>query len=279
MSVRRLFAPLVLLLLVAGKVAGQEDHDTHAQHRPAREPTESERAHVPPDPPALVLGEISNERMIELMQMEDDAPLGMARLDELEGFRTQGENGIAWDADAWYGNDYDKLWLKTEGEHIGSDTEGRAELLWDRIVGAWWSVQAGVRRDFHDGPSRTWAAIGLQGLAPYFFGVEATFYVGEGGRTAVRISGESDVLLTQRLVLQPQFELNAYGKDDHVNGIGAGLSDLELGLRLRYEVIREVAPYIGVQWERRLGETADLTRAAGADSSDVFVVAGLRAWF
>ena len=301
MSPRHALSKLAPLVFVAGAAMGQHDpahhpptdphaehrqappapsseHDAHAAHRAADEQTESERAHVPPDPPSLVLGNLSTERMIELMQMEDDAPLGMLRLDELEAFSGD-HDGLAWEAHAWYGTDYHKLWLKTEGERIESETAGRAELLWDRIVSAWWSVQIGARHDSRAGPSRTWAAVGVQGLAPQFIEIEATFYLGDEGRTAARLSAERDVLITQRLVLQPQFELEAHGKDDLANGIGAGLSDVELGLRLRYELIREVAPYVGVQWERKLGDTADFVRAAGGEASDVLFVAGLRAWF
>lgn len=302
MSARHALLTLAPLLLVAGTAAGQQDHsqhqpadphaehrqasppsqtsehDAHAQHR-SQEPTESERAHVPPDPPALVLGPMSNARMIELMQMEDDAPLGMVRIDQLEAFSSDDDDGIAWEAHAWYGGDYDKLWLKTEGERISGETTARAELLWDRIVSPWWSLQLGVRHDFHEGPSRTWAAIGMQGLAPQFMEVEATLYVGEAGRTAARLSAERDLLITQRLVLQPQAELNAYGKDDAANGIGSGLSDVKVGVRLRYELIREIAPYVGVQWKGKLGETADFSRAAGHETDELSFVAGVRAWF
>lgn len=308
----RVLARLVPLLFVASTAAAQQDHshhqpadphaehrqpstseqDEHAEHRQppasgqdehahhrAQQLTESERAHVPPDPPALVLGPMSNERMIELMQMEDDAALGMLRLDELEAFNGEHADGFAWEAHAWYGTDYQKVWLKTEGERISGETEGRAELLWDRIVSPWWSMQLGVRHDVHEGPSRSWAAIGLQGLAPQLVEIEATLYVGEEGRTAARMSVERDLLITQRLVLQPQLELEAYGKDDPENRIGSGLSSLEVGLRLRYELMREIAPYVGVQWERAFGETADLVRAAGDDASDLWFVAGVRAWF
>ncbi len=223
--------------------------------------------------------DVSNEEMIELMQMEDNAPYSMWLLDQFEWREIEDENALVWDAQAWYGTDYNKAWLKTEGERVGGAYEGRAELLWDRLLTRWWHMQAGVRHDFGDGPSRTWAAFGVQGLAPYWFEVEATAYVGEGGRTAARLSAEYELLLTQRLILQPEIEFDLYGKDDPRNGIGSGLADSEVGLRLRYEIRREFAPYIGVVWSRSYGETADLARAAGRDEDDVQFVAGLRAWF
>lgn len=242
-------------------------------------PTESELNHVPPLPPQHAMGDMSKERMVELMQMEDSAPVGMMLVDQFEWREIDDADAILWDAQAWYGNDYNKAWFKTEGERVDGEYEGRAELLWDRIVSRWWSLQAGVRHDFSEGPSRTWAAFGMQGLAPYWFEVEATVYLGEEGRTAARAAVEYDILFTQRLILQPEVELNLYGKDDPANGIGSGLSDAEVALRLRYEIRREFAPYVGVAWTRLFGDTADLASAAGHDSSDLQVVAGVRLWF
>ena len=149
----------------------------------------------------------------------------------------------------------------------------------DHVISRWLSLQAGAAQDFGEGPSRTWAAFGVQGLAPYWFEVEALMYVGEEGRTAARFSTEYEMFLTQRLVLQPKFELDLYGKDDVANGIGSGLSDAELGLRLRYEIRRELAPYIGVLWSRKFGDTADLAREHNLDAEEVQFVAGVRAWF
>jgi copper resistance protein B len=255
--------------------------DEHAQHRQQKrdEPTPSELAHVPPDPPQNPMHAMSSKEMIELMAMDDTASFGMLQLDQLEWREIDDESALAWEAQAWYGGDYNKVWFKTEGERVGGEENGRAELLWDHVFATWWTLQAGARQDFGDGPSRTWAAVGVQGLAPYFFEIEATLYVGEGGRTAARFSAEYDMLLTQQLILQPEFELEAYGKDDPENEIASGFSDVELGLRLRYEIRREFAPYIGLHWERRLGDTEDLVRAEGGDVSDLTFTAGVRAWF
>jgi copper resistance protein B len=138
---------------------------------------------------------------------------------------------------------------------------------------------AGIRQDIRPGPSRTWAAIGLQGLAPYWFDVEATAYIGESGRTHVRLESEYELLLTNRVILQPRAELNVYGKSDPEYGIGAGLSSMDVGFRLRYEWRREVAPYVGVIWTRKFFDTVDLAEAAGAGEDDVRLAVGLRLWF
>lgn len=256
-------------------------HDQHAADEKAAsdEPGESEREHVPPDPPQHFMGDMSNEQMIELMQMDDDAPYGKVLLDQLEWREIDDADAQVWEFDAWYGDDYNKLWLETEGERVDGDADGRVEVMWDRIFSRWWSFQTGVRQDFGAGPSRTWLDLGIQGLAPYFFEVDAAIYVGEEGRTAARFSGEYDILITQRLILQPEIELRAFGKDDPQSGIGSGFSQAEVGLRLRYEIRRELAPYVGVHWERKFGRTADLARADGDDPDDLALVLGLHAWF
>lgn len=272
-TVLLIFAALILMLR-AGPVAAAED-PAHANS----EPTQSERAHVAPDPPQHPLHEMSNERMIELMRMNDDAPFSRLLLDELEWHEKNDRDAVHWDAEAWYGTDYNKAWLRSEGNRIGGDYAGLAELLWDRIVGRWWHAQAGVRHDFGEGPSRDWLALGVQGLAPHWLAVEATVYFGEQGRTAARFSGELELLITQRLVLQPKIECDLYGKDDPQNAIGSGLADSEIGLRLRYEIRRELAPYVGLVWTRSYGDTADFARAAGDDVDELRFVAGLRLWF
>lgn len=255
--------------------------DPHAQHSaaPADQPTESEARHVPPDPPQHLMRDMSEQEMTELMDMDDTSAFGMVRFDQFEWRKVDNVDALEWDTQAWYGNDYDKVWIKTEGERLRGEVEASSELLWDRVFARWWNVQAGVRHDVGEGPSRTWAAFGIHGVAPYRFEVEATAYVGEQGRTALRFSGDYEGLLTQRLILQPKLEFNLYGKDDAANGIGAGVSDSEFGVRLRYEFRREVAPYVGLAWIRSYGNTADLARAAGRDTSEMQWLAGIRFWF
>lgn len=251
----------------------------HDHHAAAGELTESEREHVPPDPPSHPLADMSDEHMIQLMQMEDDAPYSLLLVDQAEWRGGDGSDAFTWDAQGFYGTDYNKVWIKTEGDHTRDQTESSNELLWDHLIARWWSVQAGGRIDTGSGPTRGWAALGVQGLAPYWFDIEATAYIGDEGRTAVRISAEHDSLFTQRLVLQTKLELNAYGKDDPDNAVGSGLSDTELSLRLRYEFKRELAPYLGLAWVRRYGTTADLARADGDGQNEVQWMAGLRVWF
>jgi copper resistance protein B len=154
-----------------------------------------------------------------------------------------------------------------------------AELLWDRAVSEWWSFQLGARNDFGSGPSRTWVAAGLQGITPYWFDAEATLYAGEGGRTAARLKAEYDLYLTQRLVLQPKGQIDAYSRDDPARGIGSGLSEMSLGLRMRYEFRRELAPYVGLNWSALFGSTADLARANGRSAHDLDAVVGVKFWF
>ncbi|MGN2251879.1 copper resistance protein B [Frateuria sp. GZRe12] len=214
------------------------------------------------------------------MAMEGNARYGMLLVDQLEAFHGRDGNGQQWDIEGWYGNDYDKLWLRTEGERrSGRLEDASGEVLWSHAVAAFWNTQLGLRTDAGEGPDRSWAAFGLQGLAPYWFELEATGYVGPAGRTAARFRAEYELMFTQRLVLQPELEANVYGKADPARGLGRGLTDMSLGLRLRYEFHRQFAPYVGVVWTRRFGGTADLARQRGQDRLDRQWVAGVRIWF
>jgi copper resistance protein B len=214
------------------------------------------------------------------MDMEDNIPHSQVLLDRLEWTHTKDGSGQAIDAQAWFGGDIDKLWLKLDGERSGGKLgPTRTEVLWNHAISTYFGLQTGIRHDQGGGPSRNWAAFGVQGLAPYWFELQATAYVGQGGRTAARVEAEYDVLLTQKLILQPNLKADFYGHDDAERGIGSGLSDLEAGLRLRYEITRKVAPYIGVVWKKSLGRTADMVRIAGKDTSENQVVAGVRLWF
>ena len=214
------------------------------------------------------------------MDMADDAKRLYVLFDNLELRDADAGTAQAISAQAWYGADRNKLWLKLDGERSGGRLGAtRAEALWNHAIATYWGAQVGVRHDMADGPTRDWIAVGVQGLAPYWFELETTAYVGQAGRSALRIEAEYELLLTQRLILQPDAEVNFYGKNDPARGIGSGLSDLDLGLRLRYEITRKFAPYIGVVWSRKFGNTANFARAAGEKAQDTQLVAGIRIWF
>ena len=192
----------------------------------------------------------------------------------------QGAAGPSFENDSWIGGDLNRVWIRAEGDSEDRRLEeAQAHVLYGRSFSRWWDVGAGVRQDFRPGPSRTWAAVGIQGLAPYWFEVEATAYIGESGRTHFRFETEYELLFTNRLVLQPLAEVEIFGKADPERGIGAGLSSVEFGLRLRYEIRREFAPYVGVTWDRKFFGTADLAEAAGEETGGARLATGVRVWF
>jgi len=212
--------------------------------------------------------------------MNDDARFGRVLFDQLEYVHSPAANSIALDAQAYYGGDVNKLWLKVDGERTGGSLrDTRTEALWAHALSAFWDTQLGLRHDLGEGPARSWAAFGVQGLAPYWIDIEATVYIGQSGRTAARVEAAYDLMLTQKLIFTPNLELNAYGKNDPARHIGSGLSNVELGLRLRYELRRQFAPYIGIDWNRRIGNTADRMGAAEEPAFDHQIVAGVRVWF
>ena len=214
-------------------------------------------------------------------EMEDDPLLAKVMITQFESRLTDFSDPTAVvDVQAWLGKDLNKLWLKTDIE-FDADTAEEAEFqaLYSRAIAPYWDVQLGWRTDIRPEPNRNWAVIGFQGLAPYWFEIEANAFIGDNGRTAARLEAEYEVLLTQRLILTPEFELNVYGKDDAATGVGAGISDLELGLRLRYEIRREFAPYIGINWTKKFGQTAHFARDENASTNEVQLVAGIRVWF
>lgn len=222
----------------------------------------------------LVLGHMPG------MDMADGARHLYVLIDRLETVKTHDAHGQALDAQAWYGNDLDKLWLKVDGERTnGRLGATRTEALWNHAIATYWGLQTGVRQDFGDGPGRTWASFGVQGLSPYWFDVQATAYVGEGGRTALRFETEYDLLITQRLILQPDVKFDVYGRNDARRETGAGLSQIDAGLRLRYEITRKVAPYVGVVWNRKFGSTARFARQSDSSVQQIQAVAGIHLWF
>jgi copper resistance protein B len=202
-------------------------------------------------------------------------------LDQFEG-RTDGRTPyLRWSGEGWIGTDYDKFWVKTEGfrRTNGTVDDGLHEFLYSRAISTYFDLQGGLRSDIDSGPTRNWAAFGFEGLAPYFFNVQGTVYASDNGHFAARFEGSYDLLLTNRLILQPEFEINLYSKSDPARLIGTGISEIDTGIRLRYAFDRKFAPYIGVAYEGKFGPTASFVRRAGESTNGVRFVFGIRSWF
>ena len=215
----------------------------------------------------------------QAMDMNDDPVLSKVMIDRLELRDTQHGQPVILEADAWLGKSIDKLWLKTDIEAVDGDLEeAQVQVLYNRAISPFWDVQAGIRHDVKPA-KRTWAALGVQGTAPYFIETEATLFLGEQGQTALSLAAEKEVMLTQKTVLIPELAINMYGKDDHEFGVGSGLADLNLGLRLSHEIKREFAPYIGVNWSKKFGKTAEMAEHHGEKTQDTQVLLGIQAWF
>lgn len=212
--------------------------------------------------------------------VHDDGVHWFALLNRLETWNADEGSAFSWEGSGWIGTDLDRLWVRSEGESFdGSIESADVEVLYGRAIARWWDAVVGVRHDFGEYPSQTFAAVGVMGLAPYMFEVSATAYLGESGQFGANLEAEYETLISNRLILQSLVEADVWGKDDPRHGIGSGLSKIEAGLRLRYEFTRQFAPYIGVVRERLYGGTADLRRAQGGDIDDTRLVVGLRTWF
>ena len=237
--------------------------------------------HVPPPPPGRAMPPMLQHPMHDAMDMQDTGARGMLLIDRLERTRTTGgDNATAWEGEGWWGSDTDRLWIRSEGERQrGTTRDARIDLLWGHAWTTYWDAQLGMRQDIGYGPKRQWIAAGVQGLSPYWFETQATFYAGEQGRTALRLESSYDVLFTQRLILTPKIELNLYSRNDPQRAIRAGLSEAEAGLRLRYEFSRRFAPYIGVtRTYRRVASTPSQVLLDTASNETTWLL-GVRFWF
>ena len=200
--------------------------------------------------------------------------------DQLEWQFIHGVHGVRWDSRSWFGGDRHRVWVRSEGEALDGNVEvAESQVLLGRSISPWFDVVAGVGFDVRPGPAHMWFAAGVQGIAPQWLDVQATGFIGPSGHTAARIEIESDLVLTNRLMLQPLVELSIVGKADPERGIDTGLSTGEVGFRLRYEIKREIAPYFGVVWHRKLFGTGDFAEEQGRDSGGWHIVAGVRTWF
>jgi len=212
-------------------------------------------------------------------QMGDEDNLSSLLVDRLESATSHGSTAMTYDWQAWFGDTYDRALIRAEGNiDGGSFKDARNELLWAHAITAYWDTQLGVRYDSGRGTDRGWLAFGVQGTAPYWIYVEATAYVNEQGRTSFRLETEYDLLLTQKLILQPRIEFNIYSQSDDTRNVSSGLSDFTGGVRLRYEIWRELAPYVGVDWAGKFGSAADNLRANGENPEGILFVAGVRFW-
>lgn len=253
-----------------GHAAPPADHGAHAHGAERAAPglppvTEEMRAAAFPD--------LADMRMSEMMR--EDPLNKLVLLDRLEQRDAAGDP-LAWDMDAWFGRTLTRVWVRSEGERLrGAAERNELTVAWGKGIARWWDVTAGARRDFAPADPQTWAAFGIRGLAPYRFDVAATAFVGEAGRTAFRFESSYEILVTNRLILTPTLELDWHGRTDTTRAVGAGLGSAELGVRLRYEFRRQIAPYVGLTRERRFGRTADRV----GDAEDTLLVAGLRLWF
>lgn len=214
------------------------------------------------------------------LETSDQIVFGWLAGDELEFLSGNEGDGFAWNVQANYGDHRNKLWLRTQGLKVPGelDPTTSGEVLWWRPYSAFWGTQLGIRQDFGSG-AHTYLAFGIEGLAPYWFILEATGYVGDDGRLSARVKASYDLRLTNRLILTPNVEANAYSKSEDERGLGAGLGNVEGGLRLRYEFHRKMAPYIGYVWERSFSGTAERRRAEGDPVNEHRFVAGFRMWF
>jgi len=241
---------------------------------------------VAPTEPLTPIPEITDADRAAAMPPPHDHPVhdngifSYVLFNRLEAWDADPGTGMQWEAQSWIGTDLNRVWLRSEGERVDGHTESAdLEVLYGRSITPWWDVVGGVRHDFKPGRSQDFLALGVIGLAPYMFEVEATAYLGESGRTEASVEVEYEMLLTNRLILQPLLEVNVFGQTDESRGFGTGLGTAEAGLRLRYEVNRQFAPYIGVVRERAFGRTAELRRNEGEDTDDTRIVAGIRIWF
>ena len=206
--------------------------------------------------------------------MGDDPLFAKVTIDELEQ-QQNNEKNVAWDTNIWVGYDLNKIYFYSEGERPkGDSVESENQLVYSRAIAPYWDIQYGIGYDKNEIDSQTWGVVALQGLAPYFFETRGALLIGNRGNLGLRLEAEYEALLTQKLILTPSFSADLYSKDNPSMGLGKGLSNITTGMRLRYEIKRELAPYIGVEWSKNFGNTADFNVL-----DETYAVVGVRVWF
>lgn len=270
----------------------QQSADPHASHDMGtmQQPAEP-KAEAPPPPaafsgPAHAADTLFDPRAMTKAREQLRAEHGglhtsLILADRFELHSGSGEEIYLWDVQGWYGSDINKVWLKSEGDGAMGDDLGSAELqvLYSRAIAPFFDLQAGVRHDVRPDPERSHVVLGLQGLLPYVFEIDAAAFLSNKGDLTGRVEGELDLQINQRLILEPRVELNVAAQEIPELRIGSGVGSIEAGLRLRYEIRREIAPYTGIEWERKFGDTGDFARAAGEDRDGWRVIVGVKSWF
>lgn len=269
---------------MSGPAMGPPDVPTSADDpgRPRLPPPPSAALSGPAHAADAIWGETAMTGARALLRRENgDVRATAIVIERLEAGFGDGEENWLWDVGGWTGGDINRFWWKSEGEgDFDGEIEGEVQALYSRAVSPFWDFQAGVRQDFReDGENPTHLVLGVQGLAPHWWEVDAAAFLSTGGDLTGRVEAEYDQRITQRLILQPRIEVEASASDVPELGLGSGLTHVEAGLRLRYEIAREFAPYVGIEWSRDLGSTADLTHAVGGEPEHTRFVIGLRAWF
>lgn len=300
-------APVIAQTMDHGQMDhGQMDHGAHQPPAAPDAPTAAENPHAghgapaaaaaadaevprgtPPPVPADHAAEAFYDPAVmararaAMLRESGGMTFSQLMIDRLEYRALKGGDGYHWEGEGWIGGDINRLAIKSEGEGDvrGALESAEVQALYSRAIDPWWNLVAGVRHDIRPDPQRTYATIGIEGLAPYWFEVEGQAFLSTRGDVHLRLEGSYDQRLTQRLILQPAAEVNVALQDVPELGIGSGLSSVEMGLRLRYEFAREFAPYVGVNWERSFGDTARFARAAGDGASATSLVMGIRLWF
>lgn len=277
----------------AGHAMSAPEADPHAGHDMSAmdAPASSGPTEETPPPPAAGSGppraadaiwgaEAMAASRDELRRTHGDFAVFWFQGDRLEAQVRDGADAYLWDIQGYYGGPTERFWFKSEGEGEfgGRIDDAEVQALYAKAFAPFWDVQVGVRQDF-GGPETTHAVIGVQGLAPYWFEIDAALFLSTRGDVTARIEAEVDQRITQRLILQPRIEANLSAQDIAVLGVGAGLDQIEVGARLRYEITREFAPYIGVEQSWRTGQGARFARGSGQDPSTTSLVAGIRFWF
>jgi len=287
---------LATISLISQPALAQKAHSEHSNHEQMM--GKNEKSHLPSDYKNVDL-EVPKNKAIQKYAHSDEPNSGQKNFgvqlvhdnmvfyqilgNRLEQRIQKGDDVTLFDFQGWIGTDYDKLWIKSEGEYNTSQSDLETtslDVLYSRNISPFWDFQAGYRHDFiPNSDDRSFAALGLQGLAPYWFEIDATAYLSDEGDASAVIEAEYELLLTQKLVLQPRFETEIAVQDVEEYNVGSGITGFETGVRLRYEVSRKFAPYVGVSWEQNVGETKNMIEKNGGDTSNTAFVTGIRFWF